>query len=65
MTNDDKIRRDIDTLMESMRLGWQELALGDFTAQKRAGIRKHLNWCIAELSELRARLNEVSDDQQT
>jgi type VI protein secretion system component VasK len=57
----EKIRRDIDTLVESMRLDWQDLSKGDLSAQERAGIREHLDWCIKELSELRARLDEVSD----
>lgn len=59
MTEVEKIRRNIETLRESMRLGWQEMAGTPTTPEERASLRKHLNWCAREILELTDRLDEL------
>ncbi|MBX9603442.1 MAG: hypothetical protein K2X35_20720 [Bryobacteraceae bacterium] len=46
MTTKDKLIRDIDTLKESIRLGFQANSNGE------PGAAEHLRWCLDELREL-------------
>jgi hypothetical protein len=53
MTDWGKTKRDIDTLLESIKLDWNEYAATG-RAQERAQIRQHIAWCIKELADLLA-----------
>ena len=56
MNNQDKLIRDIDTLRESIKTDWQDMAGRNLTAPQRRDIRKHIAWCINELNTLLLRL---------
>jgi hypothetical protein len=49
MTDADKLRRDIETLLESIRLDWKDVAEGRVS---RTDAIKHIDWCIDQLREL-------------
>jgi hypothetical protein len=51
MTDKDKLLRDIDTLRESIRLDWVDLARLSLTQEERGGIRQHIELCFRELQE--------------
>jgi len=59
MTDQQKRLRDIDTLMESIRLNYADLGKLAMTAEERKGIRQHIGWCIKELTELLTRLDSA------
>ena len=63
MTEMDKLKRDIDTLRESIRLDWQELAQLALTADERQGIRDHIEICQEDLRDLLNRLDQLKDEQ--
>jgi hypothetical protein len=56
MTDAEQIRHDMDTLLESIRVAWAELASQPFDA---ARIRHNILWCISELKALDERLGEL------
>lgn len=56
MTEKEKLLRDIETLRESMRRDWKDLAALHLDPEDRAGIKKHIEWCQQELAELVAKL---------
>lgn len=47
----DLLQRDVETLKESIRRGFDDLTSAA-TAEERAAIRKHLKWCSDELRKL-------------
>jgi hypothetical protein len=56
METKDKLRRDIETLLESIRLDWKDVAEGRIA---RSDAIKHIEWCISELKLLM----QQSDDK--
>jgi hypothetical protein len=57
MTARDKIIRDIDTLKETVRLDWRDLATLNLQPSDRAAIRRHIDQCIMDLTDLRAQVD--------
>jgi hypothetical protein len=51
MNDPNKTKRDIDTLLQSIRLEWVEHAQSR-SAEERAAIRNHIAWCIKESADL-------------
>ena len=49
MKEAEKIRSDMETLLESTRLGWAELGSKPHDAAEADVIRAQIDWCIAEL----------------
>ncbi len=56
MTDEEKLRQDIDGLKRSIRLGWQDMASKPMTRQQRTELREHIQDLIAELTALVGRL---------
>lgn len=56
MNQKDKLLRDIETLRESMRRDWKDLATLQLSIEDRAGIKQHIAWCQNELKELLSKL---------
>jgi hypothetical protein len=52
LTAKEKRVRDINTLLESIRLDWLELSKTLDDVHKTKGLKKHLRWCEEELKEL-------------
>ena len=57
MTDQEKLKRDIDTLRESIRLGWVDMDSKSMTPDERRELRKHITGLVAELTVLLARLD--------
>jgi hypothetical protein len=57
MTKQEKLIRDINTLTESVRLDWRDLASLTLQPIERSAIRRHIDQCIMDLTELRAQLD--------
>jgi len=56
MTEQERFKRDIDTLRESIRREWQELSEKHFSAEERCGIRNYINSLAVDLQALLKRL---------
>ena len=56
MSQKEKLLRDIKTLMESVHQDWSDLSALQLSQEDRAGIRKHIELCLAELKELKKKL---------
>ena len=56
MTRFENTKRDIDTLKESIRRDWEEVSNPNLSVNDRADLKGHINWCIAELKDLLAKL---------
>jgi len=56
MSQKEKLLRDIKTLMESVHQDWSDLSALQLSQEDRAGIRKHIERCLAELKELKKKL---------
>ncbi|WP_374567459.1 hypothetical protein [Nitrosomonas sp.] len=57
MTSYEKLKRDIDTLRESIKLIGQELASRkQLTPEETNELKHHIEWCSGELKELYKRL---------
>lgn len=56
----EKMRRNIETLKNSLRLDWINLAepLAD---EQRAEIEKHLEWCLTEMSWCLTEMKKLSE----
>jgi hypothetical protein len=54
-TSQEMLRRDIETLLESVRLDWQELAQRSLTTDQMQAVRKHIDSCHRELRDLISR----------
>jgi hypothetical protein len=59
MSEQEKLRRDIDGLKDSIRLNWADLAHRNLTLQERQDIRQHTNWLIDELKAHIERLEKL------
>lgn len=64
MTDREKVLRDIETMLESIRIDRQDLANLPRSPAERAGILKHIGICMGYLEELRLRLDEADDEEQ-
>jgi hypothetical protein len=60
----EKLNEDIKTLLETIRVGWLEIAHLPLSAADRASIRAHIEHVGNELTEILHRLNraEKTDD---
>jgi hypothetical protein len=56
MADTEKLRRDIDTLREVIRLDWFDLASRPVSAEERQQTRVHIQHCIRDLADLLVRL---------
>jgi hypothetical protein len=56
MNQKEKLLRDIETLRESVRHDWRDLSAVQLSQEDRAGIKKHIQCCLAELKELEKKL---------
>ncbi len=56
MTDEEKLRHDIDGLKRTVHLGWQDTASKQMTRQQRSELREHIQDLIAELAALAGRL---------
>ncbi len=56
MTDEEKLRHDIDGLKESIHRGCQDMASKPMTRQQRTELREHIQDLIAELTALVSRL---------
>ena len=63
LTEAEKLKRDIDTLRESIRLDWAELDQLPMSADERAGIREHIKTCVKDLTDLLARLDGLNAER--
>ena len=59
MTDAEKLRRDIDTLRESIREQWLELAIKPLTRNDREAIRRGINTCVDDLTKLLKDLDDI------
>ena len=60
-TDQEMLRFDLDTLQESVRIDWANLASKHLTADQRKEIRRHLATCIDALKDLLARLDHIPE----
>jgi hypothetical protein len=60
----EKLNKDIKTLLETIRVGWLDIAHLPLSAAERAGIRANIERVGSELTEILHRLNraEKTDD---
>jgi hypothetical protein len=60
----EKLNKDIKTLLETIRVGWLDIAHLPLSAAERAGIRANIEHVGSELTEIMHRLNraEKADD---
>lgn len=56
MPEQEKLKHDIDTLKESIRLSWLNMTSGPITAQERRELRIHISELVQELAKLLDRL---------
>lgn len=56
MNEREKLLRDIETLGQSIRLDWADLASLRLTSTDRAGIRTHIASCVKDMMALIERL---------
>jgi hypothetical protein len=55
----DKLKKDVKTLREAIRLDWLDLANLPLSAADRAGIREHINYLQSQLSEILHELDQA------
>ena len=58
MTPTEKLKTDIATLRESIKMDGIVFEIIGLTPEERAGIVEHLGWCLSELQELKSKLRE-------
>ena len=58
MNDQEKLRRDIDTLKESIRLFWLDMPTKTMTTEDRSQLLKHISALVTELSKLLRRLDQ-------
>ncbi len=58
MTPTEKLKSDIETLRESVKLDGIVFEILGLTAEERAGILEHMGECLSELQELTSKLKE-------
>ncbi|MGC2410892.1 MAG: hypothetical protein WA441_13085 [Methyloceanibacter sp.] len=59
MTDQEKLLRDMKTLMESIKLDWSDVGTKALTGEERTQIRTHIEWCIKELKSLHELLDSL------
>jgi hypothetical protein len=59
MTDHEKLKRDIHTLRESIRIEWQEVEGKDLSAVERLELMNHIRWCANELTLLLKKFEDV------
>ena len=59
MNEHEKVMRDIEGLLESIRLDWQEIQFSTMSTEETSTIRKHVEWCITELKKLEEKLGQM------
>jgi len=64
MTDKQKPRRAIDTLKESIRIDWADLAFKNLTADERKGLREHIEQCSGDLNDLLERPDRLPPVQR-
>jgi len=60
LTEAQKLVRDLDTLADSIRNDWVDLATKRLSIDDRDALRKHLQWCLTEMERLRQRIDPPS-----
>jgi len=60
MTKIKNLRRDIETMRETIRLHWQDLSSRNVTAVERDEIRQDIRSCIGDLENLLFRLDHLN-----
>jgi hypothetical protein len=59
MTDHEKLKRDIETLRESIRIEWQEVEGKDLSPGERQDLMTHIRWCTNELSLLLQKFEDL------
>lgn len=59
MTEQEKLRRDIDTLRESIRLGWVDMDSKPLSPDERRKLRLVITGLVKDLAELIGRLDSL------
>jgi hypothetical protein len=59
MNRIEKLRGNIETLKDSLALDWSDLAM-PLTAEQRAEIENHLEWCLTEMGWCLTEMKKVS-----
>lgn len=59
MTDHEKLRQDIDTLRESIRIEWQEIEAKDLGTAERHDLMTHIKWCVNELGLLLQKFEDL------
>lgn len=59
MTDHEKLKRDIDTLRESIRIEWQEIEGKDLSPGQRMDLMNHIRWCANELGLLLTKFEDL------
>ena len=62
MTPTEKLKRDIETLRESIKLDGIVFEILGLTPDERAGILEHMGECLSELQELKSKLKEQENN---
>ena len=62
MTPTEKLKRDIETLRESIKLDGIVFEIIGLTPEERAGIVEHIGQCLSELQELTSKLKEQENN---
>lgn len=57
MKDREKLLRDIETLLEAVRLDWRDIESKHLTQEEKTGIKKHIRWCLDELKILHKKLD--------
>ena len=56
MNKQEKLKRDIDILRESIKLDWQDIVTLQLSATEMLDIKQHIKWCNDELKNLYEKL---------
>ena len=65
MTKIKNLRRDIETMRETIRLHWQDLSSRNVTAVERDEIRQDIRSCIGDLENLLFRLDHLNPNSDS
>jgi hypothetical protein len=56
----ERIKRDIDTLRESIKIDNDEIRSLHLTGERLQGALQHIGWCMTELDQLKKTLEKAS-----
>lgn len=59
MYSKEKLKRDINTMFESIRIARLDLATKDLTQEERAQQFSHIEWCTTQINELNEKLDSA------